>query len=140
MKAIVIHGHGGREVLQYETVPTPRPGPGEVLVKVAAAGVNHFDHDIREGTLGITHQMPHILDLAAEGEARLIRNRLRFAGQRLLKPEVVPDEFQPSMRRSLLVRRGRGVWIRSKFKQRSAGVRTSAGSSWRPMGHRRRSR
>ena len=68
MKAIVIHGHGGPEVLRYEEIDTPTVGPGEVLVRVRAAGLNHFDHDIREGLSGMEHQMPHILGLEAAGE------------------------------------------------------------------------
>jgi NADPH:quinone reductase len=37
MKAIVIHGYGGPEVLKYEDYPDPIPGADDVLVKVAAA-------------------------------------------------------------------------------------------------------
>lgn len=43
MSAVAIAGKGGPEVLQRETVPVPQPGPGQVLVKVAAAGVNRPD-------------------------------------------------------------------------------------------------
>lgn len=43
MKAIVCNGTGGPEVLSYEDVETPKPAPGEVLVKVAAVGVNRAD-------------------------------------------------------------------------------------------------
>ena len=43
MKAVRIHQFGGPEVLQYEEVPTPAPGPREVLVKLAAAGLNYSD-------------------------------------------------------------------------------------------------
>ena len=50
MKAIVIHGYGGPEVLKYEDYPDPVPGADEVLVKVAAASVNPFDFKIRSGS------------------------------------------------------------------------------------------
>jgi NADPH:quinone reductase-like Zn-dependent oxidoreductase len=43
MKAIVIHQGGGPEVLKLEEVPDPVPADGEVLVKVEAAAVNHYD-------------------------------------------------------------------------------------------------
>jgi NADPH2:quinone reductase len=43
MTAICIVGKGGPEVLQPATVPVPRPGPGQVLIKVAAAGLNRPD-------------------------------------------------------------------------------------------------
>src|SRR3546814_4419020 len=43
MTAIAISAPGGPDVLQPETRPVPRPGPGEVLIRVAAAGVNRPD-------------------------------------------------------------------------------------------------
>jgi NADPH:quinone reductase-like Zn-dependent oxidoreductase len=47
MKAIRIHSYGGPEVLVYEEVPRPAPGPGEVRVKVYAAALNPVDRFIR---------------------------------------------------------------------------------------------
>jgi putative PIG3 family NAD(P)H quinone oxidoreductase len=49
MHAVVISEPGGPEVLQWTEVPDPRPGPGEVLVEVAAAGVNRADLMQRQG-------------------------------------------------------------------------------------------
>jgi NADPH:quinone reductase-like Zn-dependent oxidoreductase len=49
MKAVRIHEDGGPEVLRYEDVPDPEPGPGEVLVALEAAGLNHLDVWIRKG-------------------------------------------------------------------------------------------
>lgn len=49
MKAVRFHSYGGPEVLVYEDVPDPSPGPGDVLVKVQAAGVNPVDWKIRQG-------------------------------------------------------------------------------------------
>jgi len=49
MKAIVVHEYGGPEVLKFEDYPDPVPGPGEVLVKVAAASVNPIDYKRRAG-------------------------------------------------------------------------------------------
>jgi NADPH2:quinone reductase len=43
MRAIVIREGGGPEVLRLEEVPDPEPGEGQVLVRVEAAAVNHFD-------------------------------------------------------------------------------------------------
>lgn len=43
MKAIRVHETGGPEVLQYEEVPTPEPGEGEVRVRLEAAGLNYID-------------------------------------------------------------------------------------------------
>ncbi|HND50722.1 MAG TPA: alcohol dehydrogenase catalytic domain-containing protein, partial [Anaerolineales bacterium] len=43
MKAIRVHGYGGVEVLNYEEVPKPEPGEGQVRVKLEAVGVNFID-------------------------------------------------------------------------------------------------
>lgn len=49
MKAIRLHQSGGAEVLKYEDVPIPTPGPNEALIKIAASGVNFIDVYYREG-------------------------------------------------------------------------------------------
>jgi NADPH:quinone reductase len=50
MKAVVADPLGGPEALQYIDQPTPQPGPGEVLVKLDAIGVNFIDVYFRNGT------------------------------------------------------------------------------------------
>ena len=49
MKAIRINERGGPEVLKYEDYPAPTPGPGQVLIDVAATGVNFVYVYIRTG-------------------------------------------------------------------------------------------
>lgn len=49
MKAISVHTLGGPEVLTFEDVADPRPGPGEALVRIEAAGVNFLDIYYRSG-------------------------------------------------------------------------------------------
>jgi NADPH:quinone reductase-like Zn-dependent oxidoreductase len=49
MKAVRIHEYGGADVLRYEDAPCPDLAPGEVLVKVYAAGINPVDWNTRAG-------------------------------------------------------------------------------------------
>jgi NADPH:quinone reductase-like Zn-dependent oxidoreductase len=49
VKAVRIHEDGGPEVLRYEDAPDPEPGPGEVLVRLRAASLNHLDLWVRKG-------------------------------------------------------------------------------------------
>jgi len=49
MKAIVVHQYGGSEALKFEEYPDPVAGPGEVLLRVAAASVNPIDYKRRAG-------------------------------------------------------------------------------------------
>ena len=49
MKAIRIHEDGGPEVLRYEDAPDPEPAPGDVLVRLHAASLNHLDVWVRKG-------------------------------------------------------------------------------------------
>ena len=68
MKAVVIHQHGGPEVLRYEDVPDPVAGPGEALVRVRACALNRLDIWTRSGHAGRPIPLPHILgnDIAGE--------------------------------------------------------------------------
>ena len=58
MRAVVLREFGGPEVLRVSEFETPKPGPGEVLVKVKAVGVNRLDVWIRSGKYRISP--PHI--------------------------------------------------------------------------------
>lgn len=50
MSGVYLRGHGGPDVLEWRTdIPVPIPGPGEVLVRVLAAGVNNTDINTRTG-------------------------------------------------------------------------------------------
>ena len=59
MKAIHVHEFGGPEVLRQEEVSTPRPGPGEVLVRMQAAGVNPVETYIRAGKYARLPELPY---------------------------------------------------------------------------------
>ena len=50
MAAVLLTGHGGLDKLAYRTdVPVPKPAPGEVLIRVRAAGINNTDINTRIG-------------------------------------------------------------------------------------------
>jgi hypothetical protein len=53
MKAIIVNEFGAPEVLKLEDIPDPKPGPGEVVVRVRAVGVNPLDTYMRAGTYGV---------------------------------------------------------------------------------------
>jgi NADPH2:quinone reductase len=61
VKAVRIHKYGGPEVLVYEDVPDPEPGPQQVLVRVEAATVNPVDVAVREDRFPTPKQPPKIL-------------------------------------------------------------------------------
>ena len=75
MKAILVHEFGGPEVLKLEEVPTPRPGAGQVLVRIHAAGVNPYETYMRSGTYAIKPPLPYtpgsdgagVVDAVGEG-------------------------------------------------------------------------
>ena len=58
MHAIQLTRHGGPEVLDYTDVPSPTPGPRQVLVKIEAIGVNFIDTYFRTGAY--PHPLPFI--------------------------------------------------------------------------------
>lgn len=64
MKAIRIHEFGGPEVLKYEDVPVPEPGPGEIRIRVIASGVNPADWKMRQGSMKLPLPMIMGLDIA----------------------------------------------------------------------------
>ena len=59
MKAIRVHSFGEPEVLQLATVPEPTPGPGQVVVRLMAAGVNPVDTYVRSGKYGRLPDLPY---------------------------------------------------------------------------------
>jgi NADPH:quinone reductase-like Zn-dependent oxidoreductase len=87
MKAVVMTGYGGPEVLRVQELPTPVPGRGQVLVRVHAAGVNPIDWRVRKGTLKefVRIKPPLVLGAEVAGEVAAVGPgvaRLK-AGQRV---------------------------------------------------------
>ncbi|MBI4587959.1 MAG: zinc-binding dehydrogenase [Candidatus Rokubacteria bacterium] len=67
MKASVFHQHGGPEVLRYEDVPEPKPGPRDVVIQVKASACNYNDLWARQGLPGMKFDLPHISGSDAAG-------------------------------------------------------------------------
>ena len=70
MYAVVLNQYGGIDQLEWKEVPSPRPGAGEVLVKLAATSVNPIDWKLRKGEAKarIPLELPAILGRDLSGE------------------------------------------------------------------------
>ena len=105
MKAIRVHEFGGPEALRLEDVPEPRPGAGQVLVRVRAAGVNLIVTDrarfrpVRTGLeMAVALRRLYPNDWKVEDYKRLLVNadtleRVRRADE----PESIERAWQPQL-------------------------------------------
>ena len=75
MRALVVTTHGGPEVLQVRQLPVPQPGPGQVLVRVVASGVNFKDVYERQGIYRRT--TPFVLGDECAGEVTALGEGVR---------------------------------------------------------------
>ena len=66
MKAVRFHEFGGPEVLRYEDIPEPEPGPGEVVLRLGACGVNFIDTYERSGAYNVP--LPWVAGQEGAGE------------------------------------------------------------------------
>jgi NADPH2:quinone reductase len=123
MKAIQVRRFGGPEVLQLEEVPRPEPGPGQVLVKVHAAGVNPYDTYMRAGNYAVKPPLPYtpgsdaagVVEGAGEGVARVKRGDRVYTARTLtgayaeyalaLEAQVHP------LAANVTFPQGAGVWV-----------------------------
>jgi len=71
MRAVVMNGAGGREMLEHVERPEPVVGPGEALVEIAFAGVNFMDIGVRQGMAWTNIPNPKILGV--EGVGRVLK-------------------------------------------------------------------
>ncbi len=117
MKAAVLREFGGPEALSYEDIPTPRPKPGLVLIKVLAAGLNRLDHYLREGSVMPTLPLPHVLGVDAVGEVAELGDETNGfqIGERVIVPagytlHEQDDRNRPLASSSSFVVPGVHVW------------------------------
>jgi NADPH:quinone reductase-like Zn-dependent oxidoreductase len=80
VKAIRIHEDGGPEVLRYEEAPDAEPGPGDVLIRLRAASLNHLDLWVRKGLPSVAK--PRIL--GADGAGVVVSGPGFEAGDRVV--------------------------------------------------------
>ena len=106
VKAIRIHEDGGPEVLRYEDVPDPEPGEGEVLVRLAAASLNHLDVWVRKGLPSVPK--PRILGADGAGVVEALgRGRRRLRGRRPRRDQPRDRARRTSSRSSASTATGR---------------------------------
>jgi NADPH2:quinone reductase len=82
MHAIVVHEGGGPEVLAYEECPDPSPAEGEVLIRLEAAGINHFDLNQRQAPEASGATPPYIPGLDGAGTREDTGERVLVSGSR----------------------------------------------------------
>ena len=103
MRAVVLHEHGGPEKLALdEDYPTPRPGPGEILVRVGACSLNYHDIFTRRGMPGIRLPLPVVPGLDLAGEVVAVPDGVSFE-----EAAAIPAAH-PSGHRSRRIVGGRG--------------------------------
>jgi NADPH2:quinone reductase len=90
VKAVRIHEDGGPDVLRYEEVDDPAPGPGEVLVALRAAGLNHLDIWVRKGLPSVPK--PRILGADGAGIVEVVGEGVTGfdVGQRVVVNPGIP--------------------------------------------------
>jgi NADPH:quinone reductase-like Zn-dependent oxidoreductase len=96
MKAVRIHEYGGPEVLRYEEAPRPEAGPGEVLIRVHAAGVNPVDWKVRAGFAKdrLKYKMPFIPGWDLSGVVEAVGSgvsRLKGGDEVYSRPDIARD-------------------------------------------------
>ena len=88
MHAIVCHRHGGPEVMRYEDAPVPEPGPGEVLLKTEAIGVNYVDTMRRSGKHPTAPKPPFTPGIEAYGRVVTLGSGVDESGLREGQPVI----------------------------------------------------
>jgi NADPH:quinone reductase-like Zn-dependent oxidoreductase len=98
MKALCFYEHGGPEVIRYDEVPDPSPGPQQVLIEVKACAINHLDVWVRRGWPGLKLPMPFWGGSDVAGVIAAVGNELHSwePGQRVVVDpgiNTAEDEF-----------------------------------------------
>jgi len=123
MKAIVVHGFGGLDVLKFEEIPTPKPAAGQVLVRVHAAGVNPYDTYMRAGTYAIKPPLPYTPGSDAAGVIEAVGDGVKKVkpGDRVYTAKTITgayaqyalalEEQVHPLPEKISFAQGAGIWI-----------------------------
>jgi NADPH2:quinone reductase len=123
MKAVQVHEFGGPEALKLEEVPTPKPGPGQALVRVHAAGVNPYDTYMRAGTYAIKPPLPYTPGSDAAGVVEAVGEGVKKvrAGDRVYTARTVTGAYAEyalalenqvhALPAKISFAQGAGVWV-----------------------------
>jgi len=123
MKAIRVHEFGGPEVMKLEDVPDPKPGPGQVVVRAHAAGVNPVDTYVRSGAYARKPALPYtpgsdgagVVEAVGEGVKRVkTGDRVYIAGglggTYAEKALCLESQVSP-LPQNISFAQGSGVWV-----------------------------
>ncbi len=123
MKAIQVPEFGGPEVLKLKEIPTPKPGSGQVLVRVHAAGVNPYDTYMRNGTYAIKPPLPYtpgsdaagVVDAIGEGVTKVkpgdrVYTAKTITGAYAEYALALEGQVQP-LPAKISFAQGAGVWV-----------------------------
>ncbi|HYL65274.1 MAG TPA: NADPH:quinone reductase, partial [Candidatus Methylomirabilis sp.] len=123
MKAIRVHQFGGPEVLKLDEIPTPKPGAGQVLVRVHAAGVNPYDTYMRAGTYAVKPPLPYTPGSDAAGTIEAVGDGVKNVkvGERVYTAKTVSgayaeyavalEEQVHPLPQKISFAQGSGVWV-----------------------------
>jgi NADPH:quinone reductase-like Zn-dependent oxidoreductase len=139
MKAVRIHNYGGPDVFNYEDAPRPQPEPGEVLIRVHAAGVNPIDWKVRAGYMKdfIPHSFPLIPGWDVSGVIEEVGPDSAAAGRFKKGDEVysLPDHTRDGAYAEYIVVRESEVALKpnSLHHVRAAAVPLAALTAWQAL-------
>lgn len=133
MKAVIFERTGGPEVLHIGEVETPVPGPGQVLIKTAYAGINFADIGRRTGMYGAS-SMPAVLGLEGSGTVESIGPEVRGIE---LGAQVLAFLIQGSYAEYFLARQDKVAAVPPTMSlEQAAGVPQIFMTSWNALVHR----
>jgi NADPH2:quinone reductase len=136
MRAVRLHEHGGPDVLQVDEVDRPTPGEGELLVEVAAAGVNPVDTYFRDGSYPPV-ELPFTPGVDVAGEVVAVGDGVApdlEPGDRVFGTGVGNSEFQGAYAEYAVVPADRAVALPDGADLAAAGAAgVAACTAWRAL-------